>query len=176
MDFFGKVLSLLFNMLFRFGTASTFPPYICHEVIGPDTMILVFWMLSFKPAFSLSSFTLINKLFSSSSFSAIKVEWYHLHIWSCWYFSWKSWFQLVMHPTWHFTRYILHKLNKQGDSIQLSHSFPNFEPIVLCPVLTVASWPAYGFLRRQVRWSGTLISLRIFHNLLWSTQSKEEWF
>ena len=42
MDFFGKVLSLLFNMLFRFSTASTFPPYICHEVIGPDTMILDF--------------------------------------------------------------------------------------------------------------------------------------
>ena len=30
---------------------------ICHEVMGPDTMISVFWMLSFKPAFSLSSFT-----------------------------------------------------------------------------------------------------------------------
>ena len=32
--------------------------FICCEVVGPDTMILVFWMLSFKPAFSLSSFTL----------------------------------------------------------------------------------------------------------------------
>ena len=30
------------------------PPSICHEVMGPDTMILVFWMLSFKPTFSLS--------------------------------------------------------------------------------------------------------------------------
>ena len=30
---------------------------ICHEVIGPVAMILVFWMLSFKPTFSLSSFT-----------------------------------------------------------------------------------------------------------------------
>ena len=27
---------------------------ICREVMGPDTMILVFWMLSFKPTFSLS--------------------------------------------------------------------------------------------------------------------------
>ena len=36
-------------------TASTFPPSICHEVMGPDAMILAFWMLSFKPAFSLSS-------------------------------------------------------------------------------------------------------------------------
>ena len=48
-----------------------FPP-ICHEVIGPDAMIFVFWMLSFKPAFSLSSFT--KSLFSSYSLSAIKVE------------------------------------------------------------------------------------------------------
>ena len=41
-----------------------------------------------------------------------------------------------------------------------------------CPVLTVASWPAYRFLKRQVRRSGILISFRIFHSLLWSTQSK----
>ena len=39
--------------------------------MGLDAMILVFWMLSFKPAFSLSSFKLINKLLSSYSFSAI---------------------------------------------------------------------------------------------------------
>ena len=38
-------------------TASTFPPSICHEMIGLDAMIFIFWMLSFKPAFSLSSFT-----------------------------------------------------------------------------------------------------------------------
>ena len=38
-------------------------------------------------------------------------------------------------------------------------------------VLIVASWPAYWFLRRQVRWSGILISLRIF-SLLWSAESK----
>ena len=36
----------------------------CHEVMGPDTMIFVFWMLSFKPVFSLSSFTFINRYFS----------------------------------------------------------------------------------------------------------------
>ena len=36
-------------------------------------MILVFWMLSFKPAFSLSSFTFIKRLFSASSLSAIRV-------------------------------------------------------------------------------------------------------
>ena len=38
-------------------TVSTVSPYICHEVMGPDALIFVFWMLSFKPTFSLSSFT-----------------------------------------------------------------------------------------------------------------------
>ena len=46
------------------------------------------------------------------------------------------------------------------------------ELIVSCPFLTVASWPAYIFLRRQVRWPSFPISLSIFHSLLWSTQSK----
>ena len=44
-------------------TVSTVTPCISHEVMGPDAMILVFWMLSFKPAFPLSSFTLIKRLF-----------------------------------------------------------------------------------------------------------------
>ena len=34
-------------------------PSVYHEVMGPDAMILIFWMLSFKPAFSLSSFSFI---------------------------------------------------------------------------------------------------------------------
>ena len=55
-------------------TVSTVSSSICHEVMGPDAMILVFWTLSFKPAFSLSSFTLIKRVFSSSLFSAIRVE------------------------------------------------------------------------------------------------------
>ena len=46
---------------------------ICHGVMGLDAMILVFWMLSFKPGFSLYSFTFIKRLFSSSSLSAIRV-------------------------------------------------------------------------------------------------------
>ena len=40
---------------------------------GPDAMIFVFWMLSFKPPFSLSTFTFIKRLLSSSSLSAIRV-------------------------------------------------------------------------------------------------------
>ena len=54
-------------------TVSTFSPYICHEVMGLEAMILVFWMLSCKPAFSLSYFTFIKGFFGSSSFSATGV-------------------------------------------------------------------------------------------------------
>ena len=64
--------------------------------------------------------------------------------------------------------YSAYKLNKQGDNIQ-----PWCTPfliwnqcVVPCPVLTVASWHAYRFLTRQVRWSVIPISLRIFHRKL----------
>ena len=56
-------------------------PSISHEVMESDAMIFILVMLSFKPAFSLSSFTLLKRLFSSSSF--LPLEWYHLHIWGC---------------------------------------------------------------------------------------------
>ena len=49
-------------------TVSTLSSSICHEVMGPDAMILVF-----KPAFSLFSFTFNKRLFISSSFSALRV-------------------------------------------------------------------------------------------------------
>ena len=54
-------------------TVSIVYPSICHKVMGPDVTILVFLMLSFKPAFSLSYFTLIKRLFSSSLLSALRV-------------------------------------------------------------------------------------------------------
>ena len=99
--FVGKVMCLLFNTLSRLVItflprikhllisqlqsqpavilkpkkikSVTVSPSICHEVMGSDAMILVFWMLSFKPTFSLSSFTFIKRFFSSSSLSAIRV-------------------------------------------------------------------------------------------------------
>ena len=43
-------------------TVSTVSPSTCYEVMGPDAMILVFWMLSLKPTFSLFSFTFIKIL------------------------------------------------------------------------------------------------------------------
>ena len=54
----------------KFHTVSIIPPSTYKEVKGLDATIVVFWMLSSKPAFSLSSFTFIKRLFSSSSLSA----------------------------------------------------------------------------------------------------------
>ena len=68
-----KSLVILEPKKIKSPTVSIDSPSICHEVMGLDAMILVFWMLSFKPAFSLFSFTFIKKLFSSSSVSVIRV-------------------------------------------------------------------------------------------------------
>ena len=54
-------------------TVSTVSPSISYEVMGPDAMILVFWMLSIRPTLSLSSFSFIKKFFSYSSLSVIRV-------------------------------------------------------------------------------------------------------
>ena len=76
-----------------FPPISTISPSIYHEMMGLDAMILVFWMLSFKPIFSLSSFTLSRG--SLVLFHFLPKGWCLLHIWGYWYFSQKSWFQLV---------------------------------------------------------------------------------
>ena len=60
-------------------TVSIVSPSICYEVMGLNAMILVFWMLNFKPvfftllSFTLLSLTFIKRLFSSSLLSAIRV-------------------------------------------------------------------------------------------------------
>ena len=59
-------------------TASTFFHSLCHEMMGPDALILVFLMLRFMPTFSVSSFILIKRFFSFSSL--VPLEWYYLHI------------------------------------------------------------------------------------------------
>ena len=153
-------------------TVSTFFPSICNEVMGSDTHI-VFWMLSFKPSFSLSSFTLVKKLFSFSLLSAIRVL-------SSAYLRILIFLPAVLIPAYASSSlafcmiYSAYKWNKQGDNIQPWHTpFPILNQSVgPCLVLTVASWVAYRFLKRQVRWSSIPISWRIFHSLLWSTQSK----
>ena len=136
-------------------------------------MILGFLIFSLKLALSLSSFTLIERLFTSSSLSAIRViSFTYLRlllflppilILAC---NSSSWVFLMMCSA--------YRLNKQGDSRQpcrTPFSILN-QSVVPCRVLIADSWPAYRFIRRQVRWSGIPISLRIFHRSLWSTQSK----
>ena len=139
-------------------TVPTISPFICHEVMGPDAMILVFWMLSFKPPFSLSSFTFIKRLFSSL-LSAIRVV-------SSAYLRLLIFFLAILIPACapsspaFLMMYSAYKLNKQGDNIQPWRTpFPIWnQSVVPCPVLTVTSWPAYRFLKIQVRWSGIPIS------------------
>ena len=60
--------------------------------------------------------------------------------------------------------YSAYKLNKQGDNIQPWRTlFPVWnQSIVPSVVLTIASWPPYRFLMRQVKCSGIPISFRIF--------------
>ena len=152
-------------------TAPNFSPSICHEVMVLNAMILLFWVLSFKPTFSLSSFTLIKRLFSSSALSAIRVA-------LSAYLRLLIFLPLILIPACDSSSlaflmiYPASKLNKQGDNIQPRHTpLPILnQSIVPCPVLKVASWPAYSLLRRQVRWSGIPISLRIVRSLLSSTQ------
>ena len=270
--FVGKLISLLFNMLsslvITFLPRSkclfiswlqspsavileppkiksvTVSPSICHEVMGLEAMILVLWMLSFKPTFSLFSFTFIKRLFSSSSAAAAKSlqscptlwdpidgsplassslgfsrqehwsglpfpppmhesekwKWSHSDmsdsLWSHglqptrllhpWDFPGKStgvgchclqrsssslsvkrisaYLRLLIvllailipacassSPTF-LMMFSAYKLNKQSDNIQpWCTPFPIWnQSVVPCPVLTVASWPAYRFFKRQV--------------------------
>ena len=98
-------------------TVSTVSPSICHEVMGPDAIILVFWVLSFKPTFPLSSFTFIKRLFSSSSLSAIRVL-------SSVYLRLLIFLPAILVPACasssptFLMMYSAYKLNKQGDNIQ----------------------------------------------------------
>ena len=158
MDFVSKVISLLFNMLskfviaflprsnllisclqspsavileakkIKFITLSIVFPSIFHEVMGLDVMISIFWMLSFKLAFSLSSFTFIKRLFSSSSLSAIRVV-------SSAYLTLQIFPLAILipacdHPVWHFFWCPLHiSLISRVTYTDLTYTFPNFEPV-----------------------------------------------
>ena len=136
----------------------------CHD--------LSFLNVDFKPTFSLS-FDFTKRLFSSSSLSAIRVV-------SSAYLRLLIFLLAILIPAYASCSpafrmmYSAYKLNKQGDNTQPWHtSFMIWnQSVVPCLFLTVASWPAYRFLRRQVRWSGIPISFRISHSLLWSTRSK----
>ena len=89
-----------------------------NEVMGPDVMIFVFWMLSFKPTFSLSTSTFIKRLFSSSSLSAIRVA-------SSAYLRLLIFLPAILIPACassspaFLMMYSAYKLNKQGDNYSL---------------------------------------------------------
>ena len=116
-------------------------------------------MLSFKQAFSLSSFTPMERFFSSSLLSAVRMV-------SSAYMRLLIFLLAILtpacdppSPACHMI-YSAYKLNKQGDNIQ-----PCLTPlpvwnqsVITCLILTVASCPTYRFFRKQVRWYGTPIS------------------
>ena len=101
----------------------------CHD--------LVFWILSFKPAFSLYSFTLIKRLFSSSSLSTVKVVLFAYLLFlifllgilmvTC------ASSSLAVIQVFHMM-HSAYKLNKQGDNIQPYH--------ILFPILnsSIVTW------------------------------------
>ena len=121
---------------------------ISHEVMGPDAMIFVFWILSFKSTFSLFCFSFIKRLYSSSSLSAIRVV-------SSAYLRWLTFLLAIFTPACassspaFFMMYSAYELTKQGDNVQPWYTpFPIWnQSVVPCPVLIITSWPAYRFLR-----------------------------
>ena len=140
--------------------------------MGPDAMILAFWMLSLKPTFR-------SPLSLSSRGFLVPLHFLHKGGGIC-----ISEVVDIFPGNLDFSLCFIHlgishdvfciKLDKQSDNMQpwcTTFLIWN-QSTVACPVLNVASWPAYRFLRRQVRWSGIPISWRIFHSLLWSTRQR----
>ena len=90
-------------------------------------MIIVFWVLSFKPDFLLNSFTFIKRLFSffafcyrvvSSEYLRLLIFFLAILIPSC------ASSSLAFH-----IMYSAYKLNKQDDNTVSIYSFPNLEPV-----------------------------------------------
>ena len=124
---------------------------------GTGCYDLTFPNVEFSASFFILLFHFIKKLFSFSSLSAIKVV-------SCSYMRLLIFLLAILIPVFTLSSpaFCMIYLSKQGDNIQPWCVFPNLKPvhfpiwnqfIVPCLVLTAASWPAYRFLSRQVRWS-----------------------
>ena len=129
--FIGKEMSLLFNMLSR-SVIAFFPRSKCILIswlqslstmilelrkenlslfpLFPHLFAMKWWeqmpWYSFLECWFLSQ--LLHPSLSPLSRGSLvplyflPLEWYHLHIWGCWYFSWQSWFQLVTHAAQNF--------------------------------------------------------------------------
>ena len=129
-------------------TVSSFYPIYLHDLMGTDTMILVFWMLSLSQLFH----SPISLSFSSYSLSIIRVV-------SSAYLRLLIFLWTVLNPAYESSSLAFHMmysaygLNKEGDNIQpWCTPFPILnQSVTPCPVLIVAFWPAYRFFRRQVR-------------------------
>ena len=123
--FVAKVMSLLFNTLSRFAIAFLprskhllimAAVTICSDSGDQENKVghcfhcflinlpwsdgtrchgLCFSVLSFQPAFSLSSFTFIKRLFRSSLLSVVRVV-SSVYLWGYWHISWKSWFKIII--------------------------------------------------------------------------------
>ena len=155
-------------------TVSAVSSSISHEVMGPGAMILVFWMLNFKPTFSLYSFIFIKMLFSYS-LSAIRVV-------SSAYLRLLIFLPAILIPpcasssSAFLMMYSAYKLNKQGDNKQPWHTpFPIWnQSVVPCPVVTVASDLHIGFSRGG---SGGLVfpSLSEFSTVYCDPHSQKLW-
>ena len=135
-------------------TVFIFSSSVCHKMMKLDAMIFAFWMLSFlSQLFHSPLFTFIKRHFSSLL--------YVMRVVSSAYLRLLIFLPAVLMPACASSSlafciaYSAYKLNKQGDNIQPWHiPFPVWNhSVVPCPVLTVASWPVYRFLRRQERWS-----------------------
>ena len=137
-------------------------PSTCHEVMGPDAISLVFlcWVLSQLfhspplPSSKGSSVPLSAIRVVSSAYLRLLIFLPAILILAC---NSSSPIFCMM--------YLAYKLNKQSDNIQSCHT-PFLilnQSVVPCKVLTVASWPAYRFLRSQVKIIWYSYSLKTFH-------------
>ena len=140
----------------------TVSPSISLDMMGSDAMILVFWMLVLGQHSHARLSFFVKSLFSFYSLYALSVL-------SSGYLRLLIFLPEILIPACAssspaFHMYSAHNLNKQGENIQpWLIPFPIWnQSIFPCLVLTVASWPAYRFLRRQVRWPGIPIPLGIF--------------
>ena len=133
--------------------------------MGPDAMIFVFWMLSFNPAFSLSSFSFIKRLFSSYLLSAICVV-------SSAYLRLLIFLPAILipacvssSPAFHMM-YSAYKLNNQGDNLPpLCTPFPVWNQSIVpssyvrinnmfCvegPIPMISTWPLPALVTRETR-------------------------
>ena len=126
-------------------TASTFPPSICHDMMGLAAMILFISMLNFKTAFH-------SALSPSTRGHLVPLHFVTL----VWYLSLLIFLLAILIPAWDSLNLAFcmmnsaYNLNKQDGSIQLCHTpFPILnQSVVPCLFQTVASCPAFMFFRR----------------------------